>query len=185
MKNSLAILILVCSSVSALANEWKGPFDYVDFPEFFQAGHEPNNEPIFIGMVLLENLKMKDVRLKKDDRGYLSEPENSGTWRFSGLSKSYRGAKYTHDGKEVHAGKFVMFSPSEPDKYQWVPSEEGKVPENALRAWGEEPQYLCRAVWAGGLFPGRLIPPAKTCLFGFGGIERAVFVYEVLIKMPG
>lgn len=184
MRHYLSIFLFSFLCFSASANEWKGPFDYSDFPEIFPGGNKPNDEIIYIAMVLQNNISMEGVKFSQNAQGYLKEISiKNTTWVFGQLSKQDRGVKYSFDGKDNYAPKYIMFTPSNPKEYRWKKASDGVVPPKAVKAWGEQnDQYLCRADWAGGWLIGRLLPAKQTCLFSYGGSERAVFVYEVLVS---
>lgn len=64
---------------------------------------------------------------------------------------------------------------------RWVPASNGVVPPGAVRG-GFEPGnpalYICRAPYAGGLHPGKIV--GTSCNFGYGGLEVLASTYEVL-----
>lgn len=63
----------------------------------------------------------------------------------------------------------------------WMRAEGGQVPAGAF-PYGEErgrPLYVCRAPYAGGMHPGKLV--GTSCNFGYGGLEVQSPNYEVLV----
>jgi len=70
---------------------------------------------------------------------------------------------------------------------RWVAASGGTVPEGAVKAGaeaapGQQPLYVCRAGYQGGLHPGKLRPEFKGCNLGWGGKEVVVPDYEVLTE---
>ena len=72
----------------------------------------------------------------------------------------------------------------------WVSSDSSKpIPPGAVKAGTEQNNsnagvalYVCRAAFAGGVHPGKLVGSWKWCHFGWGGYEQAVSTYEVLVQ---
>ena len=65
--------------------------------------------------------------------------------------------------------------------YNWVPATGGQVPPGAV-VGGQEPGrqlYICRAMHAGGLHPGKIV--GNSCNFSYGGTELTRTQYEVLV----
>jgi hypothetical protein len=74
----------------------------------------------------------------------------------------------------------------------WAPANGGSVPNAALTYGYDSPSppnyypalYSCRAVYAGGVHPGKVRPGLGGCHIGWGGSEITVNPYEVLIAGP-
>jgi hypothetical protein len=66
----------------------------------------------------------------------------------------------------------------------WVYESGGSVPRDAITG-GREPDgtplYMCRAFYQGGLHPGRVRPGLAGCDIGWGGSERVISFYQVLV----
>jgi hypothetical protein len=68
----------------------------------------------------------------------------------------------------------------------WVDASNGVVPPAAVKAGGEaspgqQSLYVCRAVYKGGLHPGKVRSAFKACNITFGGKELPVADYQVLV----
>ena len=171
---------------SSSAEEWRGPFDYDKVSVSFKAGKEKNGDPIYIGMVLHENIKMKGVNFIKRENKYVQEPRDSykGKWVLGRWTKQYGGVVYTNNNEEHFAKKFLIFDPINAKAYSWIKANDGELPANAVQAWSSnDDQYICRAEWAGGIYPGRFVPSNQVCIISFSGKEVKLFVYEILVVL--
>lgn len=67
---------------------------------------------------------------------------------------------------------------------KWVSAKRGKIPAGAFIVGQEsngQKLYLCRGNYQGGIHPGKISSTLKDCHIGYGGKERYVSPYEVLI----
>jgi hypothetical protein len=70
---------------------------------------------------------------------------------------------------------------------QWQTARNGAIPAGAVIAGHEHPPgnetlYICRAHYRNGLHPGKIRPAFGGCNIGWGGQERMVRRYEVLVS---
>jgi hypothetical protein len=93
-----------------------------------------------------------------------------------------RGVTYSYGGKEYDSTQHFVFAPPDPQKYSWVAASNGHVPPQAVAGWNRrERQLVARAAWEGGVHPGKLIPGSRACFIGYGGGEKGISSYEVLV----
>lgn len=181
------LFLILFFSLPAFAQEWSGPYEYTKFPkDSFLAGNEVNGNPIYLGLVFHDSKDfIKDLKNKGVSR--LLEPNTAkykGKWIIAKINPRYRGVRYAHENEEHFSKDYIAFNPSNSEKYKWVSTKDGDRPENSVKVWGPESnRYICRANWAGGIFPGVLNTQLKSCSFSFGSRERTVFIYEVLTKI--
>ncbi|MEJ8835577.1 DM9 repeat-containing protein [Ramlibacter sp. AN1133] len=76
---------------------------------------------------------------------------------------------------------------SYPTETDWVPAARGALPVGLAPAGREAPPastelYICRAVFANGVHPGKIRPGFAGCNVGWGGREYTSPDYQVLVK---
>ena len=91
-----------------------------------------------------------------------------------------------NNGVCTHSDKIAKSCASEykPPVAKWVSAKRGEIPAGAfVVGHGSNGQklYLCRGNYQKGVHPGKISTTLKDCHIGYGGRERYVSPYEVLI----
>ncbi len=98
------------------------------------------------------------------------------------VRSAFKGANIPYGGKEVNAFQYEVFVGV--GRWQKMESENGDIPSNAMIAGHEKdgtPLYVARAVYGGGLHPGKVRPGFKGANIPYGGKEITISQYEVLV----
>jgi len=70
---------------------------------------------------------------------------------------------------------------------RWTGAAEGEIATGAMESGRDtdgRPQFVCRASFNGGVYPGRIGQGMKGCSIGYGRREAILAAYEVLVQ-PG
>ena len=120
-------------------------------------GHEQDGRPLFVC------------------RAFLNEGLHPGKVR-----PEFGAANIPFGGREVKVGTYqVLMNPG-----RWVAASGGLIPEDAVVAGHEadgEPLFVARAIFQGGLHPGKVRLAFKAANVGFANKEQKAFQYEVLV----
>ena len=87
-------------------------------------------------------------------------------------------------GKEITLRNYEVLTGNS-SAVRWVAASNGAIPAGAV-AGGSEPGrtlYICRARYNNGVHPGKVV--ANNCNIGWGGAERLINSYEVLVASSG
>ncbi|XP_055859193.1 uncharacterized protein LOC129921409 isoform X2 [Episyrphus balteatus] len=142
-----------------MEHRWVHSTPHVPLPPFaVVGGHDCDGSPIYVGRSYHEgdNLPAKVVPSKHT-------------------------AYVCWGGREITKSHFEILTGNH---YRWIPCAAGSVPPNAVLAGNTctgEPLYVGRGHWEGSLTVGK-IHPSHHCLYiPFGGEERRLDCYEVLV----
>ena len=95
---------------------------------------------------------------------------------FHGCNIGWGGKEYTISSYQVLVGNV-----------RWAPASGGQIPQGAIPAGkeqqpGNEDLFVCRAQFKNGVHPGKIRPAFHGCNIAWGGEERTISNYEVLVK---
>ncbi|CAD7015157.1 unnamed protein product [Ceratitis capitata] len=91
-------------------------------------------------------------------------------------------AYISYSGQEIPKTDFEILIG---EGYHWVPASNGAVASGAIEAGrtrGGETLYVGRAHYCGSLTPGKIQPSHGALYIAFGGCERRITNYEVLVR---
>lgn len=206
-----AILIAISGLVASMSVKAEVIFKWESsqrhsFCQNFPAGREADGRKLFVSQIERRH-RFIGVNISFDENGGYSSAspdlfkDGGKTWHIGKAGTHLKdGMVYSYGGKEVDVGythipqgkKYPHFTlcltPSgikkqQDQKIKWVTASNGSVPKGAVMGFNrDEDQYVCRAKWAGGIHPGKLIR-GQACFFGYGGGEKAVKSYEVLVAL--
>ncbi|XP_036342466.1 uncharacterized protein LOC118751757 [Rhagoletis pomonella] len=91
-------------------------------------------------------------------------------------------AYVSYAGQEIPKSDFEILIG---EGYDWVPASDGIIPPGAIEAGRTadgEPLYVGRAHYCGSLTPGKIQPSHRALYIAFGGYERRIPNYEVLVR---
>ncbi|XP_060654649.1 uncharacterized protein LOC132790206 [Drosophila nasuta] len=112
---------------------------------------------------------------------YVARARHNGEMLPAKFIPNKKQAYVSWGGKEITKNDFEILTGH---KHSWHPAKGGKVHPGALRAGqtsGGEPLYVGRAYFAGSLTPGK-VHPSHGCLYiSYGGAEKRLEEYEVLV----
>jgi hypothetical protein len=166
----------------------------------FQAGREADGRALYVSQTSRPGFRF-GVNITMTDNNTSSSPilaSERGEWHLGKAGVHLAdGMTYSFGGGEVDVGRFHIPQGNKyghlvlcltenytdrPQRLQWVSGANGSHHPSAVRGFNtEEGQLVCRASWAGGVHPGKLIPSSGACFFGYGGGEKGVQSYEVLV----
>lgn len=89
-----------------------------------------------------------------------------------------------YGGREITLRNYEVLTGNS-SALRWVGASNGAIPAGAV-AGGSEPGrtlYVCRARYNNGVHPGKVV--ARNCNIGWGGAERLINSYEVLVASSG
>ncbi len=175
----VGVSLLILSTVTHA--EWTGPHKKHHFPQIFPTGWEADGRKLYSSQCVKSDVTVQTfvpVFHRKNYGWYIGK---AGTHLPNGMMFSWRGKEY--DSSHCRHNEHFVFVPDAGVNYKWVSASNGAVPGGSVKgANGAEDHSICRVNWAGGKHPGKLIPGAGACFFGYGGEETAVRSYEVLVK---
>lgn len=171
------------------------------FCQNFAAGREADGRPLYVSQFSRTGINMIGVTITIGENGDASPgliSSQGATWHVGKAGVHLKeGMTYSYGGGEYDASQFsfpqgnqyqhLTFCLTElgmanPGVYSWIPASGGQSFPTAVKGYNtSEGQVVCRAQWAGGVHPGKLIPSSGACYFGYGGGEKAVTSYEVLV----
>jgi hypothetical protein len=98
------------------------------------------------------------------------------------IRRDFDGCLIPFGGKEIHEKNYEVLVGMEDAR--WIPASNGQIPRFAFKAGyeGGESMFVCRGRIEGGLHPGKIRSGFDGCLISYGGGERHVPNYEVLIR---
>ncbi|XP_014102217.2 uncharacterized protein [Bactrocera oleae] len=139
---------------------WVSTNIYSDLPPFaMHAGHDSDGDPIYVGRAYHNGDVLPAKIVPNKQQAYVA----------------WGGEEINKQDVEVLTGQH----------YNWVPANGGGVPPHAFRVGRTtdgEPLYIGRGHWEGSLTPGK-VHPSHGCLYiPFGGRERRLDSYEVLVQ---
>ncbi|XP_053965072.1 uncharacterized protein LOC128867668 isoform X2 [Anastrepha ludens] len=91
-------------------------------------------------------------------------------------------AYVSYEGREIPKSNFEILIG---EGYDWVPASDGMLAPGAIeagRAANGEPLFVGRAYYCGSLTPGKIQPSHRALYIAFGGYERRITNYEVLVR---
>jgi lysophospholipase L1-like esterase len=102
---------------------------------------------------------------------------------LGGCNIGWGGREYSVPNYEV----LVERGTNNDKRLTWVTARDGSIPADAVSVGLERgtqialPMYVCRGRTQKGLHSGKIRSDFRTCNIGFGGIERLINPYEVLV----
>tara|TARA_B100001540_G_C15784725_1_gene632698 strand:- start:96 stop:794 length:699 start_codon:yes stop_codon:yes gene_type:complete len=189
MKNTFKLVLVALAFSSGIVHagdKWEKSNKH-SFCQKFQSGWEADGRKLFSSIAGHGTWEFEaNVTILEDGSVHPGAgiPRQNVSWHIGKAGVHLKdGMTYSYGGKEKDSKKHYVFCPDNPAEYHWVAGSNGSYPAKAVNGWhSSENQKVCRANWGGGKHPGKLIPSSGACFIGYGGGEKAVKSYEVLVR---
>jgi hypothetical protein len=116
---------------------------------------------------------------------YYCRARVGGSWQPGKIRRGFGACNVPYGGREIPATPYqVLIWLTTRMPLSKVAAANGAVPSDALRGGIDidgQALYICSAVWNGGTHPGKLKANSGACLIPYGGLERPVVNYDVLV----
>ncbi len=167
-----------------IGREWSKRCHKHSFPKSFPAGKEADGRLLYISQTNHTTIAVGVTIDPITGIPGISYDRHSAGWHLgkAGVHLAI-GMTYSWGGDEYNGEYHWVFSPQDPEDYEWMEGVNGSFPPNSVKGWnGNENQRIARGIWNGGVHPGKLIPSSGACYIGWGGKEIGLSRYEVLVR---